>query len=103
MNKTERSKSYFFYLVAILSLFQIYRSYTIDGARTTALVWYFFPDVDFEIGLSYLSYIGIISGLGGFLANDIGILDYPSKQGLQDSRNHSLYLSSVDSRKARSS
>ncbi|MHA1105495.1 MAG: MFS transporter [Promethearchaeota archaeon] len=62
------TKSYFFYLVAILSLFQIYRSYIIDGARTTALVWYFFPDVEFELGLSYLSYIGIIAGLGGFLA-----------------------------------
>ncbi|MHA1670521.1 MAG: MFS transporter [Promethearchaeota archaeon] len=67
-DKTCNSKSYFYYLVTILSLFQIYRSYIIDGARTTALVWYFFPDVEFELGLTYLSYIGIISGLGGFLA-----------------------------------
>ncbi len=67
-DKIANTKSYFYYLVAILSLFQIYRSYTIDGARTTALVWYFFPDVEFELGLSYLSYIGIIAGIGGFLA-----------------------------------
>ncbi len=66
--KTTRSKGYLLYLISILSLFQIYRSYTIDGPKTTALVWYFFPNVEFELGLTYLSYIGLIAGLGGFLA-----------------------------------
>ena len=66
--KTTRSKGYLLYLISILSLFQIYRSYTIDGPKTTALVWYFFPNVEFELGLTYLSYVGLIAGLGGFLA-----------------------------------
>jgi MFS family permease len=67
-SETIRSKGYLVYLISILSIFQIYRSYTIDGPKTTALVWYFFPDVEFELGLTYLSYVGLIAGLGGFLA-----------------------------------
>ena len=31
--KTTRSKGYLLYLISILSLFQIYRSYTIDGPK----------------------------------------------------------------------
>lgn len=59
-----RSKHYLYYLLGILSLFVAFRSYTLDGPRTTALVWYFFPNLDFETGLTLLSYVGIIAGLG---------------------------------------
>jgi MFS family permease len=31
-------------------------------------VWYFFPDLDFETGLTLLSYVGIIAGLGNLFA-----------------------------------
>ncbi len=61
-----RSKHYLYYLLGILSLFVAFRSYTIDGPKTTALVWYFFPNLDFETGLTYLSYVGVIAGLGSF-------------------------------------
>ncbi len=71
MNKqTEalRTKKYLYYLLGILSLFTAFRSYTLDGPKTTALVWYFFPNLDFETGLTYFSYIGAIAGLGTFLS-----------------------------------
>ena len=43
-----RSKKYLLYLLGILSFFVAFRSYTIDGPKTTALVWYFFPNLGFE-------------------------------------------------------
>ena len=67
-NEALRSKRYLYYLLGILSLFVAFRSYTLDGPKTTALVWYFFPNSDFETGLTYLSYIGLIAGLGSFLS-----------------------------------
>ncbi|MHA2179813.1 MAG: MFS transporter [Promethearchaeota archaeon] len=67
-NETLLSKRYLYYLLGILSLFVAFRSFTLDGPRTTALVWYFFPDLDFETGLTYLSYVGVIAGLGSFIS-----------------------------------
>jgi putative MFS transporter len=64
--KIIRSKRYLIYLIGLLSFFVAFRAYTIDGSKTTALVWYFFPNVTFEEGLGYLSYMGVIAGLGSF-------------------------------------
>ena len=63
-----RSKKYVFYFLGILSLFVAFRSYTIGGPGTTALVWYFFPNISFEEGIAYFSYIGVIARLGGFVS-----------------------------------
>lgn len=78
-NEVHRSKRYLYYLLGILSLFATFRSYTLDGPRTTALVWYFFPSLDFETGLTFLSYIGIIAGLGNLFT--IFIQKYADKVG----------------------
>ncbi|MFX0081855.1 MAG: MFS transporter [Candidatus Hodarchaeota archaeon] len=67
-SKASRSKHYLYYLLGILSLFVAFRAYTLEGGKTTALVWYFFPNLDFETGLTYLSYVGIIAGLGSFFS-----------------------------------
>lgn len=75
----QQSKRYLYYLLGILSLFAAFRSYTLDGPRTTALVWYFFPSLDFETGLTFLSYIGIIAGLGSLFT--IFIQKYADKVG----------------------
>jgi hypothetical protein len=42
--ETSRSKHYLYYLLGILSVFVAFRSYTLEGGKTTALVWYFFPN-----------------------------------------------------------
>lgn len=63
-----RSKHYLYYLLGILSLFVAFRSYTLDGPKTTALVWYFFPNLDFQTGMTYFSYVGAIAGLGTFFS-----------------------------------
>ncbi|MFW9875525.1 MAG: MFS transporter [Candidatus Thorarchaeota archaeon] len=84
-----RSKLYLYYLLGILSLFVAFRSYTLEGGKTTALVWYFFPNLDFETGLTYLSYIGVIAGFGSFFS--IFIQKLADKIG----RKHILILSGV--------
>jgi MFS family permease len=68
ISDASRSKQYLYYLLGILSLFTAFRSYTLEGGKTTALVWYFFPNLDFETGLTYLSYVGVIVGIGSFLS-----------------------------------
>lgn len=87
--EASRSKHYLYYLLGILSLFVAFRSYTLEGGKTTALVWYFFPNLDFETGLTYLSYIGVIAGLGCFFS--ISIQKFADKVG----RKPILILSSV--------
>jgi MFS family permease len=67
-SESPHSRNYLYYLLGILSLFVAFRSYTLEGGKTTALVWYFFPNSDFETGLTYLSYVGVIAGLGSFLS-----------------------------------
>ena len=51
-NEIVRSRKYLFYFLGILSLFVVFRSYTIGGPDTTVLVWYFFPNISFEEGIS---------------------------------------------------
>lgn len=87
--EASRSKHYLYYLLGILSLFTVFRSYVLEGGKTTALVWYFFPNLEFETGLTYFSYVGVIAGLGSFFS--IFIQKFADKVG----RKPILILTSV--------
>ena len=46
-NEAQRSKRYLYYLLGILSLFSTFRSYTLDGPRTTVKYVEFIGGHDF--------------------------------------------------------
>ncbi|MHA1729849.1 MAG: MFS transporter [Promethearchaeota archaeon] len=64
----DRTTSYRVYLLGIMSIFLAFRSYTLDSPKTTALVWFLFPNLSFEQGMTNLSYVGSFVGLGSFLS-----------------------------------